>query len=609
VSADAAVQERLGELVGELLTLVDGIVPASARLDLEEGRRRLEDARVNLVVLGEFKRGKSTLVNALINTDVVPTGVLPLTAAVTVVRHGTTPRLVVSFEDGGRQEVALAQIGDFATETGNPGNRRHVRLLTVELPVPLLAEGVQLVDTPGIGSVYAHNTETALGFLGQVDAALFTLAADQPLSGVEEQLIRDAAERVPRIFFALNKVDHLSEREREETVAFVRERLRALLAGEPELYPLSARSGEGLEALRRRLEQFAVRERKGVLARSVRSLAAAFAAEAVQAVRFEAHTVELPLNELEQKLSEFRERSAELARTREEAAQLLHQAALRLIAETVNEPLLTLANREGPKLAEALQTSVTDLGKIAPRALAERLDAWTERTIRDRFDRLAEEYEQRIAHELAGLHERYAERVDRILGELDDATAEVFGARAGRRAPESACGARRGSRSSCMTSSGRCSTSSLRLPPPPPPARSAAGSSCTKPRSGCGCCSTATPAGSAPTSPSGSRRACATTSASSRSSSARRSPPWKPPLSAQATSSEAAASMSPPGSTSYGESSGASLSSTPSSPTATEPRPAPPIAHRMHRASTLSVAMKPASTPHWRLMASTGLER
>jgi small GTP-binding protein len=431
-----AVQERLGELVGELLELVDGIVPASARLDLEAGRQRLQEERVNLVVLGEFKRGKSTLVNALVGAEVVPTGVLPLTAAVTLLRHGEKARLLVTFADNARQEVALAQIADFATETGNPHNRRGVRLLTIELPAPLLTHGVQLVDTPGIGSVYLHNTETALGFLGQVDAALFTLAADQPLSDAEQELIRGAAARVPRIFFALNKIDHLDERERAETVAFVHGRLRTLLGAEPELYPLSARRGDGVDALRRRLEQFAVDERSAVLARSIRSLAASFAAEAVQAVRFEARAVELPLNELEQKLSEFRARAGELARTRAEAAQLLHQAARRLIAETVNEPLLSLASREGPQLVEALQTYVADQGKIAPRTLAERLDAWTEHAVRDRFEQLAEEYERLLADKLAALQERYAERVDRILRELDDAAAEVFGTRAGRRAPE-----------------------------------------------------------------------------------------------------------------------------------------------------------------------------
>ncbi len=436
MTADHVGQERLGETVGELLELVNGIVPASARWDLEEGRRRLVEERINLVVLGEFKRGKSTLVNALVDADAVPTGVLPVTAAVTILRHGDRPRLLVSFADGGRQEVSLEQIAEFATEVGNPRNRRGVRQLTVELPAPLLALGIQLVDTPGIGSVYEHNTEAALAFLGQVDAALFTLAADQALSGAEEALIREAAARIPRIFFALNKLDHLAPSERQETVEFVRERLRALLAAKPELFPLSARSGEGLGALRRHLEKFAVRERKAVLARSIRSLAAAFAAEAVQAIRFEAHTVELPLVELERKLSEFQQQSALLERTREEAAELLFQSTRRLIAETVNESLLSLAAREGPDLAEALRTAAAESGKITPRALAERLEAWIDRTIHERFERLAHEFQERIAHELAELHERYARRVDRILTELDRAAAEVFGARAGLRAPE-----------------------------------------------------------------------------------------------------------------------------------------------------------------------------
>lgn len=425
----------VADLVGELLELADGLVPASMRLDLEAARGRLEEERVNLVVLGEFKRGKSTLVNGLIGADVVPTGVLPLTAVVTLLRHGERPRLLVSLENRAPQEAPLTEIAAFATESGNPNNRRGVRLLTIELPSPLLARGVQLVDTPGIGSVYAHNTETALGFLGQVDAALFTLAADQPLSDAEQELIRGVAGRVPRIFFALNKVDHMDERERDETETFVRDRLRTLLGAEPELFPVSARRGDGLDALRSRLEQFAVDERIGVLDRSVRALAVAFAADAVQAVRFEARAVELPLAEREQKLAEFRERASRLARAREEAADLLDQAARRLIVETVNEPLLSLARREGPGLVEALEAYAAEQGKFAPRVLAERLAAWTERAIQVRFEQLAETYEAQIADELAALHERYATRVDEILRELDDAAAEIFGARAGRRAP------------------------------------------------------------------------------------------------------------------------------------------------------------------------------
>lgn len=411
-------------------------MPARARGDLEQGRRRLEDTRVNLVVLGEFKRGKSTLVNALLGQDVVPTGVLPLTAAVIALRHGPAPRLLIDLEDGVCREASPAELAEFATEAGNPGNRRGVRQVTVELPAPLLAEGVQLVDTPGIGSVFAHNTETALSFRDQIDAGLFVLAADQPLSEVEEGLVGEAAERLPRIFFALNRIDRLEPAELDEVVGFVRDRLRQVLGSEPELFPLSARRGDGLEPLRARLAELASSEREAVLERSVAALAGRFAADALHAVRFERHAVELPLVELEQRLEEFRQRAAALAETQEEAAQLLLGAARRLIAETVNEPLLSLARREGPSLAAELEAFASERGKIGPRLLAPRLEEWIDAAIRDRFERLGRDYEQRLAEELAALHGRYAERVERVMADLDAAAGEVFGAPVGQLLPE-----------------------------------------------------------------------------------------------------------------------------------------------------------------------------
>ena len=423
-------------VVSELLQVVDGIVPTNVRRDLEASLERLREERANLVVLGEFKRGKSTLANALVGSEIVPTGVLPLTAMVTAIRHGPAPRVVVIFESGERLEIGEGQVADFATEAGNPGNVRGAKLLTIELPAPLLAAGIQLVDTPGIGSIFAHNTETALAFLGQVDAAIFVLAADQPLSKAEEELIRTAAARIPQIFFVLNKLDQLGKDERAASVAFVRDRLRECIACEPELFPLSARNGDGVGALRRRLESFGETERNDVLAASARSLAASFAVEAAQAVRFEAHAVELPVAELEGKLNAFRDRAQALERAREEAGDLLHQAMHRLVADTVNQPLLTLASREGAALGEALRAFAAAQGRVSPHVLARRLGEWTDEAIHDRFEQLASELEADVASTLAGLHARYARRVSDILGQLEAAAAEVFGARAGRRAPE-----------------------------------------------------------------------------------------------------------------------------------------------------------------------------
>ena len=74
-------RRRLPSLVEELLQAVDGFAPTSVRHDVDQALSRLAEERLNLVVLGEFKRGKSTLINALLETEVVPTGVLPDEAA------------------------------------------------------------------------------------------------------------------------------------------------------------------------------------------------------------------------------------------------------------------------------------------------------------------------------------------------------------------------------------------------------------------------------------------------------------------------------------------------------------------------------------------------
>ncbi len=122
---------------------------------------RLDAARLRVLVAGEAKRGKSTLVNALIGREVLPSGVTPLTAVTTTVRYGDDERAEVRFLDGHDEKHPLAALADLATERGNPGNRRGIADVAVYLAAPVLAGGVELVDTPGTGSVYEWGTETA----------------------------------------------------------------------------------------------------------------------------------------------------------------------------------------------------------------------------------------------------------------------------------------------------------------------------------------------------------------------------------------------------------------------------------------------------------------
>ena len=254
----------------ELLSLADGLLAGTPCRHLAAARTRVAEDRFNLVVLGEFKRGKSTLINALLDRDVLPTGVLPLTSVVTTIGAGERDRLSIFFQDGHQKERPLGELVEYVTEARNPGNRRGVELARVELDHELLQAGIELVDTPGIGSIHSHNTEVARGFLPRVDAALCVLDAGQPLSEAECDLLREAADRVPRLLLVINKIDHLDHADRGVAVEFVRSALRELLGDlDEELFAISARRRQGLSPLQARLRRLAVEERHTLLLRSV----------------------------------------------------------------------------------------------------------------------------------------------------------------------------------------------------------------------------------------------------------------------------------------------------------------------------------------------------
>ena len=251
-------RDALGAL-DELLALTAGLVPEATRRHLDAARARVAEDRFNLVVLGEFKRGKSTLINALLGRDLLPTGVVPLTSAVTAI--GIGERLVVRFQDGREHERPVAELAEYVTEARNPHNTRGVEMARIELDHELLHAGVELVDTPGIASIHGHNTAVVRSFLPRVDAALCLLDAGQPLSESERELFVDAARRVPRLLMVINKIDHLTTADREEAQQLVRSALAGLL-GSAEWELCADRPRAGIRTADRRAEHRRQRSRR-----------------------------------------------------------------------------------------------------------------------------------------------------------------------------------------------------------------------------------------------------------------------------------------------------------------------------------------------------------
>ena len=425
-SSVAAVRptDAVREYLLELQALADGLLAPDSLADLDDAVARLGDARCNVAVLGEFKRGKSTLVNALVEHALLPTGVLPLTAAITVLRHGARPRLVVRDTHGDEDERPFPELAGLVTDAGEGGNRR-VATVTVELPDDLLARGVQIVDTPGIGSIHAHNTTMTERYLGRVDVAIFVLAADQPLNAPERELIATVAESGARLLFAVNKVDQLEPGDRTATLHFVTDGLQALLGADPHVLAVSARTGEGVPALRQSLMALADSELGDVLARAGGVRGANLAGSAAHAARLQGAALRLPLDELRERARELETRLTELEHAHQDARDLLARGTERALAASVDEPLTRLAKDRRSALDDEL-SSVAAATLGGARALAAELDAWIDERTREEFAALVPRYAHQISSELRVLESRHAARVTEILNHVQAAAQNAL---------------------------------------------------------------------------------------------------------------------------------------------------------------------------------------
>lgn len=230
-----------GERLHQLASLAREIGAPAIRREADELAQRISDGYFFVACLGQFKRGKSTLLNALVGSPVLPVGVAPVTSVITVLRFGDVLSARIRFTNGSERVVPVTDLARYVSEEENHENARGVAAAEVLIPSPILQSGVCLVDTPGLGSVFAENDVVTRQFVPHVDAGLFVLGADPPISGEELALIQQISSQVDRIVLVLNKADRLASHEVAQAREFARrvvsERLGRAI---PDLFELSA---------------------------------------------------------------------------------------------------------------------------------------------------------------------------------------------------------------------------------------------------------------------------------------------------------------------------------------------------------------------------------
>ena len=173
---------------------------------------RLKRPNTVVCVVGEFKQGKSSLVNGLLGRPICPVDDDLATSAITLVRYGEEAGASVRRrgQDGApptNEVVPIESLSEWVSEAGNPRNLKQVERVEITVPSPLLKQGLVVVDTPGMGGLGAGHAAATLAFLPFADGLVFVSDASAELSAPEVDFLRRATELCPTVLFALTKID------------------------------------------------------------------------------------------------------------------------------------------------------------------------------------------------------------------------------------------------------------------------------------------------------------------------------------------------------------------------------------------------------------------
>jgi len=261
------IKERLKN-VQELIESCEILGAQSARLDML--RRRLESGSLTVAVIGQFKRGKSALINAMLGEDLLPVGIVPVTSAVSKISYGDGTA-AVSFMNGLVKNIKVDEIETYVNEQMNPQNALGVASVSLSLPSDFLDEGLILVDTPGVGSVHKNNSATAYNFVKESDAVVFVLSPDSPINEIELDFLSRTKAYAGKFFFAINKTDIVSEEELAAYTSYCSLLIKAVTDSEDvNLVPVSAKTGRGIAALREGLKKDLRQKTDDILRESTR---------------------------------------------------------------------------------------------------------------------------------------------------------------------------------------------------------------------------------------------------------------------------------------------------------------------------------------------------
>ena len=244
----AVPQRNNVEIRKSLVSLVTNTIKTLGEIGMSTLAGRVQNvfnqvARETFTVgfVGEFSRGKSTLINNLLGTNVLPVANLPTTALMTRVRYGMKPKMVVFDSHGIKQkELPLVKESWSGLTAANFNGNEPEGFVTVLIDKPWLGKyGIELIDTPGAGDLSEKRAKVIGEALLGCESAIITVSAAQPLSLSEKLFIeqRLIANRTPFLALAITRLDLVPEKERDIQIEYIINKLKSWNINIPVVIP------------------------------------------------------------------------------------------------------------------------------------------------------------------------------------------------------------------------------------------------------------------------------------------------------------------------------------------------------------------------------------
>jgi GTP-binding protein EngB required for normal cell division/DNA-binding HxlR family transcriptional regulator len=417
-----------------MMTTIDTVTALLQRTGVsEEDIRKIEKLKTKIAnrelvisVIGQFKRGKTSFINGVLEAAVLPGWIIPVTSVATRIQYGNE-LAEVHFKTGESQTVVLEQLVGYIAEQQNPNNQKGVSFVNLFLPDDFLKDGITLVDTPGVGSIHQNNTDEAYAFMKDSDAIIFMLSVDSPINEIEREFLVEARNYAAKFYFAINKIDTISPADLEAYLGYCHDILCEIMAVDAiELFAISAKTKAGMDELFAKIAGDIKISADRIIMDSVQIKFREVLGAALSHLELYRSAYSMPLKNLEEKREELDEKLASLDQLTRDSSFYL----LRHIDELLEQIRIELQDGS----AEIREVLSADMAvayeknrEMKPKELEKALMTLLENQLSAQLNDLSGRGLASLASGYEHLAELLNQKIDDLKAFLGKVVAEIFG--------------------------------------------------------------------------------------------------------------------------------------------------------------------------------------